>query len=293
MVLNTLNEKDLLPRVIGSVVDLADEIVVVDMESTDGTADTAKKLGAKVFTHKKLSFVEPARNFAVNKASGDWILVLDADEEIPQNLAKLIRKLITAGNADYFRIARKNMIFGRYMRHSRWWPDYNVRLFKKGMVTWSDVIHREPKVKGKGIDIEAREDLAILHHTYDSVEKYLEHLNRYTSVQADLKVKSGYKFSWRDMLLRPSNEFLSRYFSDRGYKDGAWGLALSLLQGFSELIFYLKIWQAEKFSMQKMELGEVVAEMRARERDLHYWQGDSLYKETGRLKDRIIRKLRI
>jgi hypothetical protein len=118
-------------------------------------------------------------------------------------------------------------------------------------------------------------------------------MNRYTSVQAESKIKSGYKFDWRDMLVRPANEFLSRYFGGEGYKDGIYGLALSLLQSFSELILYLKIWQADKFTDQNIKLSEVVSKMRERERDLHYWQGDSMYKQSGNLRDRVIRKLRI
>ncbi len=293
VVINTLNEAKLLPRVLASVKDLADEIVVVDMESDDGSADLAKKYGAKVFTHKRLNYVEPSRNFAIGKATGDWILVLDTDEEILPPLAVRIKDIVDQNEYDYVRIPRKNLIFGHFMEHAHWWPDYNVRLFKKGSVVWSDVIHAVPSVKGKGLDLPAKEELAIVHYTYDSIEKYIEHLNRYTTVQAELKVKSGYKFRWRDMLIRPANEFLSRFFGDEGYKDGPYGLALSLMQSFSELAFYLKIWQAEKFKDQQMPLTEVVAEMRDRERDLHYWQGDSMYKEAGRLKDRVIRKLRI
>jgi hypothetical protein len=147
--------------------------------------------------------------------------------------------------------------------------------------------------QGRGADIDAKEGLAITHYHYDSIEKYIEHMNRYTSVQAESKIKSGYKFSWRDMLVRPANEFLSRYFGGEGYKDGIYGLALSLLQSFSELILYLKIWQADKFTDQNIKLSEVVSEMRERERDLHYWQGDSMYKQSGNLRDRVIRKLRI
>lgn len=293
VVINTLNEAGFLPRVLTSIKNIADEIVVVDMESEDDSVKIAKKFGAKVFSHPRLKYVEPARNFAISKASGDWILVLDADEEIPNSLAKKIKEIVDSGSADYYRISRKNMIFGHFMEHAHWWPDYNIRLFRKGAVTWNEIIHAVPFTKGKGSDIDAKEDLAILHHTYDSIEKYIEHLNRYTSVQAELKVKNGYKFVWRDMLVRPVNEFLSRYFGDEGYKDGAYGLALSLLQGFSELVFYLKIWQADKFKEIKVDLGEVISEMRNRESDLHYWQGDSMYKESGRLKDRMIRKLRI
>lgn len=293
VVINTLNEGSLLPRVIASVKDLADEIVVVDMESDDNTQEVAKKLGAKIFTHKRLKYVEPARNFAVSKATGDWVLVLDADEEVSPEMAKYVKKVIEGDKADYCRVPRKNMIFGHWMKYSRWWPDYNVRLFKKGFVSWNEIIHAVPMTQGRGMDFDAKEDLAIIHHHYDSIEKYLEHMNRYTSVQAELKIKGGYKFSWRDMLVRPANEFLSRYFGGEGYKDGIYGLALSLLQSFSELVLYLKIWQADKFKDQNIKLSEIITEMRERERDLHYWQGDSMYKESGNLKDRVIRKFRI
>lgn len=293
VVINTLNEGTLLPRVISSVKNLTDEIVIVDMESDDNTQEVARKLGAKVFAHKRLEYVEPARNFAVSKTTGDWILVLDVDEEISSTLANKIKQVIKDGNSDYCRIPRKNMIFGHWMKFSRWWPDYNIRLFKKGAVSWNEIIHAVPMTQGRGMDFDIKEDLAIIHHHYDSIEKYLEHMNRYTSVQAELKIKGGYKFSWRDMLVRPMNEFLSRYFGGEGYKDGIYGLALSLLQSFSELILYVKIWQADKFKDQDIKLNEVISELRERERDLHYWQGDSMYKESGSIKDRVIRKLRI
>lgn len=293
VVINSYNEAKILPRAIGSVRALADEIVVIDMESSDNTREVAKKLGAKVFSHKHLAYVEPARNFGISKALENWVLVLDPDEEISPTLTKKIKEIIRSNEADYYRIPRKNIIFGHWMKYSRWWPDYNIRLFKKGFVSWNEIIHAVPITQGRGIDFDVKEDLAITHYHYDSVEKYLEHMNRYTSVQAELKIKSGYKFKWRDMLVRPANEFLSRYFGGEGYKDGVYGLALSLLQSFSELTLYLKIWQADKFKDQNIELSEVVSEMRERERDLHYWQGDSMYKESGRLKDRVIRKLRI
>lgn len=293
VVINTYNEAAILPRVIASVKGLADEIVVIDTESVDNSEEVAKKLGAKVFPHKHLSYVEPVRNFSISKATGDWILVLDPDEEVTLALSKKIKEIISSNKTDYCRIPRKNLIFGHWMQYSRWWPDYNIRLFRKGFVSWNEIIHAVPMTQGRGMDFDAKENLAIIHNHYDSVEKYLEHMNRYTTVQADAKIKSGYKFIWRDMLVRPTNEFLSRYFGGEGYKDGIYGLALSLLQAFSELILYLKIWQSSKFKSENVNLSEIVSEMRERERDLHYWQGDSMYRQSGNLKDRVIRKLRI
>ncbi|QQG42199.1 MAG: glycosyltransferase family 2 protein [Candidatus Woesebacteria bacterium] len=293
VVINTLNEEENLSRAIRSVKGFADEIVVVDMESTDKTVEVAKKLGAKVFLHKKTGYVEPARNFAISKTMNSWILVLDADEEIPEKLAEKITQILKEPKADYFRIPRKNIIFGKWLKHSRWWPDYNIRLFKKGSVSWNEVIHAVPMTQGVGGELEAIEGLSIVHRNYDTLEQYVERMNRYTSQHALLKVNEGYKFSWKDIITKPSNEFFSRYFFGEGYKDGLHGLSLSLLQAFSELVMYLKIWQNEKFMEKDLNISEVNLLMRDEEKELHYWQGDSQFKESGKLTDRIRRKLRI
>ncbi|MBI4157482.1 glycosyltransferase family 2 protein, partial [Candidatus Woesebacteria bacterium] len=125
VVINTLNEEENLPTAIASVRDFADEMIVVDMESSDGTVSLAKKLGAKVYSHQKVGYVEPARNFALSKAKGDWIFILDADEVLPKTLQKKLLAIIQTSKNDYFRIPRKNFIFGKWIKHSRWWPDYN------------------------------------------------------------------------------------------------------------------------------------------------------------------------
>lgn len=293
VVINTLNEEKNLPLSIASVKGFADEIVVIDMESTDKTVEVAKKLGAKVFLHKKMGYVEPARNFAISKALNSWVLVLDADEEVTQGLSLQIQKILKEPKADYYRIPRKNIIFGKWLKHSRWWPDYNIRLFKKGSVSWNEVIHAVPMTQGIGGDLEANEEAAILHHNYDTVEQYIERMNRYTSQHATLRVSEGYKFSWKDVIIKPSNEFFSRYFFGEGYKDGLHGLALSFLQAFSELVMYLKIWQKEKFVEKDLNINEVNLLMRDEEKELHYWQGDSQFKESGKLTDRIRRKFKI
>jgi len=293
VVVNTRNEEDILPRTIKSIKDLADEIVVVDMESSDKTVEVAKKLGAKVFTHEPLEYVEPARNFGISKASSDWILILDPDEEISETLSKKIKEVIKIDEVDYYRIPRKNIVFGKWLQYSRWWPDYNIRLFKKGAVSWNEIIHSVPLTQGIGKDIEDKENLAIIHHHYSSIDEYLSRMNRYTSQQSKIKLSENYKFSWKDLINKPAEEFLSRYFFGQGYKDGVHGLALSVFQGFSEFILYLKIWQAEKFREEEINLLDVISEMSNKEKDLHFWQNDAMYKETGNLTARIKRKLRI
>lgn len=271
VVINTLNEEENLSHAINSVQGFADEVIVVDMYSSDGTAALAKKLGAKVFTHEKTGYVEPARNFALSKAKGDWIFILDADEVLPKTLQKKLLTIIQTSKNDYFRIPRKNIIFGKWIKYSRWWPDYNIRFFRKDHVSWNEVIHAVPMTSGRGADIPAKEAFAIIHNNYPSIETYLERMNRYTSIQSKTLINEGYQFDWRDLVRKPLSEFLSRYFTGESYKDGIHGLAISMLQAFSELVVYLKVWQASKFREESPSLGEIKSEIRKNENELNWW----------------------
>jgi len=294
VVINTLNEEENLPRVLTSVKALAEEVVVVDMKSTDKTRQIAEKAGAKVYEHERVGYVEPARNFAIEKARGEWILILDADEEVPRILADNLKSISAdTKSADYYRLPRKNIIFGKWMKHSRWWPDYNIRFFRKGCVSWDEIIHSVPMTKGKGADLDAVEENAISHHHYISIEQYIDRLNRYTSYYAKGLLENGYKFRTSDLVKKPTDEFLSRYFKGEGYKDGLHGLALALLQAFSELVVYLKVWQAEGFKKKSIRLNKLIRLVKNLRKDMNYWIADTLLKERGGPVYRIKRKLKI
>jgi glycosyltransferase involved in cell wall biosynthesis len=271
VVINTLNEEETIKRAVESV-SWADEILVCDMNSDDDSALVAKKLGAKVIFHRRLQFVEPARNFAVSQTSHEWVLVMDPDEEISEALGKKLKEIIeNPGVATFVEIPRKNLIFGKWMRNSMWWPDYNIRFFKKGSVTWSDRIHIPPKTEGQGVQIPAEERYAITHYHYTSVSQFIERMNRYTNVQAKELKATGYEFDWKDLILKPLNEFLSRYFDRRGFDDGLHGLALSLLQAFSFLIVYLKIWEMREFREETIRLSDFKIVTDKAGEDLNYW----------------------
>ena len=293
VVVNTLNEEKNLPRALESVKKFADEIVIVDMRSEDRTIEIAAKFGAKVFGHERTGYVEPARNFAISKATGGWILILDADEELNSSLTRRLRKLTKNPKADYYRLPRRNIVFGKWLKHSRWWPDYNIRFFKKGYVSWNEVIHSVPMTKGTGVDIEAKKKNAIIHYHYESIEQFIGRLNRYTTEHSKLLIKKGYKFNWMDLIKKPTNEYLSRYFFGEGYKDGLHGLAVSGLQAFSEFVLYLKIWQNQDFEDKDISVNKVIQEMKNTEKDIHYWEADTLLKEVGGLIYRIKRKFRL
>lgn len=293
VVINTLNEERNLPNVLASVKNFADEIVVVDMQSSDKTVDIAKKSGAKVYQHRKTNYVEPARNYAISKATGDWILILDADEEISPQLSQLLKDLSNSKKADYYRLPRKNMIFGKWIENAMWWPDYNIRFFRKGCVTWSEIIHSVPTTVGKGEDIEVSEKYAIIHHHYDSIDQYLEKMRRYTTAQANDLVKINYKFLWSDLITKPSMEFIRRFYQANGYKDGLHGLALSMLQAFSEFVVYLKVWQYEKFKQKKVSLSELDELVKQVQSEKNYWSADSHLKENDGIVYRFKRKFKL
>lgn len=293
VVINTLNEEKNLPKAISSVRSFANEVVVVDMMSSDDTRKLARNLGAKVYEHKKEGYVEPARNFAIEKASGNWILILDADERVPKSLASKLQRIVEESKKDYFRLPRKNIIFGKWLKHSRWWPDYNIRFFRKGNVKWSEIIHSVPETRGSGADLEASEKFALEHHHYDSIEQYINRMNRYTTQHAYNLSKEGYKFNWDDLIKKPTTEFLSRYFQGEGYKDGVHGLALSSLQAFSELVLYLKVWGLEKYSDKNISIHSIVGAMKEKQSDFNYWHADALLKHGGGVKQRVKRKLKL
>ena len=272
VVINTLNEGIYLKRCLESV-KWADEIIVADMHSEDASVKIAKSYGARVILTKRVNFVEPARNFAISKASGDWVLILDPDEEVPETLSKRLQEIADGmEQINFVRIPRKNLIFNKWMKASMWWPDYNIRFFRKGKVSWEGIeIHKPPKTEGLGIDLGGKEGWAILHHHYVSLSQFVERLDRYTEIQAKELSKSGYKFSWQDLITKPTGEFLGRFFANRGFEDGLHGLALSLLQGFSFLIMYLKVWEIEKFVDQEIELKELKALKNKMGFEVDYW----------------------
>lgn len=290
LVVNAKNAQDEIESCIKSALGLFDELVVVDDGSSDGTVQIAKKFTKKVYKHKSLGYVEPARNYAVDKAGGDWILILDTDEEITPKLKNELISLSKKKNIDFVKIPRKNIIFGKWIRHSGWWPDFQVRFFRKGKVVWGDQIHSQPKTKGLEFKLPEDEKLAIIHHNYRDLGGFLHRMDLYSDVEAKQSVERGEKFTPANLLSQPSAEFIRRYFIWEGYKDGVHGLILAILQSFSFFIVQAKIWQASGYL--KMEPAQTLktfeVESRKISRDVR-----SLIPKTKlqRIKDKIFSKI--
>lgn len=245
-VIVTFNEAEKLSDCLNSVKDFSDEIVIIDLGSTDHTPDLARKYQAKIFHHQWVEYVELVRNFAIAKAGGDWILVLDPDEKITEALKNKLKEIISENKYTAVNIPRKNIFFGRWIAHTNWWPDRHIRFFKKGKVSWSNQLHSYPRAEGNILQLEIKEELAIIHFGYDSIAEFISRQNRYSEVEARNLYKAGVRFSWWLIFWRPAREFLVRFIKHRGFLDGFYGFALTYLMMVYQLQLMVKLWELQR-----------------------------------------------
>lgn len=242
VVINTKNSAATLARTLESV-SWADELVVMDMNSSDDTRSIAQKYGARISLHPDTGYVEPARAAALELATSEWTLLIDDDEVVPPSLKeKLVGLTHTSPeNLVAYQIPRKNLVFGQWVAHSGWWPDYQVRFFRTGTVIWPAQLHAQPEIKGESQALEAQEDLAFEHYNYPTVGSFLTKLERYTSVAAaSTQVSVPPEAYAASVLAAFKAEFLSRLFAREGWKDTAHGSILAFLQGLSEALRVFK-----------------------------------------------------
>ena len=293
VVIATFNSAEFIENCLKSV-DWAEEIIVVDDGSTDNTVDIVKKYTKNIHFHKSVGFVEPARNFAISKASKEWVLILDADERVPQSLASALLDIGEKPEAEAYSLPRKNIIFGKWIENTGWWPDYNIRFFKKGSVTWSDEIHSNPEISGNGSELPSKEEYALTHYNYATISQFLQKMDRYTTITAKQKAADGNDFVWTDILMGPFREFLSRYFARQGYKDGLHGLVLSILMAFYEFVICLKLWELKKFfPVDERTVVREFKKIRKSQKELRYWLNTKKIDEaTSKLKKQVFKTRR-
>ena len=264
------NEENNIARALKSL-KFVDEIIVFDMHSSDQTKKIAKKFTDQVFdTPQDFGYADPARDMAMSRAKGEWILVLDADEEVPASLAKKITELAKKPDIDVYFLPRKNIIFNKALEHSAWWPDYQARFFKKGMVSWQVGVHRQPDVKGQVEYLPAQAAWAITHYNYLDVEEFVNRSQKYTSLQAKERPSEG-QITSQGLIEAFSGEFFRRFFFNKAYQDGMHGIALSYLQANYELLIKLKQWQAQGFSEEQLDKKELIKILKKQEKDFRHW----------------------
>lgn len=245
VVINTLNEEKNLPYALRSVSAWADEIIVVDMYSDDHTVEIAKEYGAKVFFHERIAAFDGARQFAIEQATNDWVLLLDADELVPEPLSRTFLDIIVADEFDVVIIPWLNFLLGAPLMHTGWGPDQDKhpRLFKKSKMTTSSKIHEFMKPVGgaKVLELKYRPGIAISHLTYVNIVQFIEKLNRYTSVEAQQAYERGERARYSRALSDSLKEFINRYIRKKGYRDGWRGFYLSGLMGFYRWTIHAKL----------------------------------------------------
>ncbi|MBI2596954.1 glycosyltransferase family 2 protein [Candidatus Daviesbacteria bacterium] len=234
----TLNEEKNLRKSLISIKNLADEIIVVDSGSNDNTVKIAKEFGAKVFFRKFDNFANQ-KNWAMSKASNDWILSVDADEEISNQLADEIKVVTDGGNYNGFLIPRKNFILGKEIKYSRWSPDEHIWLWKKASGKWTGDVHEEVIVKGKVGKLKYSK----LHYSHKTINQILASNNFYSTLLSQSMYKNNIKFSIIKMFWNSSFEFSIRFFYKLGFLDGWRGFVLAYIMGIYQLTVWVKLWE--------------------------------------------------
>ena len=281
VVIITHNEEANIGRTLASVQSLVangkGEIIVVDSGSTDGTVEIAKSFGARVFIEIWKGYAAQ-KNSAIDKASAIWILSLDADEEVSEELqaeiaellslqaGKVVHKLSVRGAWDAWiecnpdltvtyedertgpltgaEIPRKNSFMGRWIRRGGFYPDRKLRFFKKSSASFENrMVHEDAHTAGFTVALRG----ALLHHSYPTLADYIEHMNRYSSLGAEMSVAKGYRgFSLFNIVLRPLATFTYNYFFRLGFLDGREGLLLHLYHATYVSWKYAKAWELSR-----------------------------------------------
>jgi glycosyltransferase involved in cell wall biosynthesis len=218
----------------------ADEIVVVDAESEDGTVGVAREFTDHVVVQPWEGFGRQ-KNFAIERATGDWILSLDADEEVSAELRADIGRVLDGDRtAAAYAVRRRNIFWGKWVRHGRLYPDWQVRLFRRGQGRFVERdVHESVDVTGAV----GRLSGALVHRSYRDAADFIERANRYTSLAAAEWVRQGHRAGLRDLVLRPFGRFFSMYVLHRGFLDGWRGFLLAALYAYYVLIRSVKIWE--------------------------------------------------
>jgi Glycosyl transferase family 2 len=271
VVIITYNEEGNIGRTLESVQPLVrdgkGEIIVVDSGSADRTLEIARSFGAKVFVEPWKGYAAQ-KNSAIEKASGEWILSLDADEEVERELAMAIAgdpPGVQAGSREWcltmggrpqdlnlapgepvgFWVARRNFFLGRWIKHGGFWPDRKLRLFRRGCGKFEErAVHETLKIGGHTRKLMAG---ALLHHSYPTLSDYIDHMNRYSCLGAQMATSDGPGgFSILNIVARPALTFTYNYFFRLGFLDGREGLLLHLYHAAYVSWKYAKAWEMGK-----------------------------------------------
>jgi (heptosyl)LPS beta-1,4-glucosyltransferase len=239
--INVYNEEANIGAVCETVA-WADELVVVDSDSTDRTVEIARRYTDRVFNHPFRGYKDK-HEFSDSMTSGDWILWIDADERVTPELRSAIaalRKRDPATLPDGFRIARRTFYLNRWIKHSGWYPDYQMRLYRKAASFWDGVApHETARVKGRIETLPGE----LLHYTKRSLSEHHRVLDSYTTLAAAHHFQQGRRVSALDLFILPIAAFIRTYLLKQGFRDGVPGLIIATQTAYSVFLKFAKVWE--------------------------------------------------
>ena len=216
----------------------AQEIVVVDSFSADGTVEICRRYTDRIFQHEWLGYARQ-KQLAVDHAQGPWVLILDADERLTPELRDEIARAVQGTDYDGFFLPRRNYFLGRWIKHSGWWPDSTLRLFRKDRGGLEDrEVHEKVVVRGRVGQLNA----PLEHHTYRTISDYVRKMDVYASLAAKEMRKRGRPGIF-SLLARPFFTFFRMYVLRGGFLDGMHGLVLAVLYGYYTFLKYARAWE--------------------------------------------------
>jgi glycosyltransferase involved in cell wall biosynthesis len=233
----TLNEEANIRACLESVAKWADEIIVSDSGSTDRTVEICRFFGAEVFTDEWLGF-GAQKNLCQSRARNEWIFNIDADERAGPGLGEEIGRALDKGKAVGYYVPRKNYFGKRWVRRCGWYPDYNLRLYRKDAGRFNErAVHEAVVVDGPTEKLST----PLIHRTYSGVDDYLRRMERYSRLAAEEMMKEGRRTGPGDMILRPGFTFLKMFVLRGGLLEGKTGLVLSGLYAYYTYEKYRKL----------------------------------------------------
>lgn len=245
VVVATSNSEKYLNQCLGSVKDIAEEIIVFDLSSTDNTVVIAKSFGAKIVNHPHVDYGDKIRDKSIRHTRSKWILLLDHDEAITKKFAVQIQNLLKNDDISAYNIPRKNIFWGTWIAHTNFWPDRQIRLFQKDKVTWPEQIHTYANVTGVTIDLPADPDIAIVHYGYDNLTQFFDRQNRYSTIEAEEQSKTQ-KYSAIRTFFQIAKIWLARYVKHLGFLDGYSGLFLVYSLMITQISISVKLWERSR-----------------------------------------------
>jgi hypothetical protein len=241
VIIITNNEEKNLTRALESV-KFADEFVVCDSGSTDSTLEIARSYNCKIVYSEFRGF-GAAKQSALDNATGDWILSIDADEEVSESLQAAIKSVLNAGEYDAYYLNRKSKFLGKWISHSGWYPDWILRMFRREKSRFDQqLVHEGVHVDGKTGKLQG----LLLHYTDPDISHYLSKMDRYTTLSAQTLVSEERRFHVSDLIFKPTAIFIKMFFLKLGFLDGVHGLALASLSSFHVLCKYAKLWELQR-----------------------------------------------